>query len=182
LATVQGWVLLPTGQLDAAEAWATRAEELLPADAPSTSRALVTCLQLNIAHMRYQMPLVLQLAHQALELLDQGDPFGLSVTALANLASAQMSMGDLSAATETYREMARRGQEGGHLFTLFTAWSSLAYLLHLQLKPREAEALCQQALEQADGPRGKLVPMAGRALVLLGLIAYERNELGAAAE
>jgi LuxR family maltose regulon positive regulatory protein len=182
LATVQGWLLLPTGQLDAAENWAARAETLLPPDAPSMSRALVVCLQLNIAHMRYQIPRVVELAHQALELLDQGDPYGLSVTALANLASAQMSMGDLPAATQTYRKMARLGQEGGHLLTLFTAWSSLAYLLHLQLQPGEAQALCQQSLEQAKGPRGKLVPMAGRALVLLGLIAYERNELQAAAE
>ena len=181
LATVQGWLLLPTGQLDAAEAWATRAEGLLPADAPSISRALVICLQLNIAHMRYQIPRVIELAQQALELLDEGDPYGLSVTALANLASAQMSMGDLPAAAQTFRKMARQGQESGQLLTLFTAWSSLAYLLHLQLQLGEAEALCQQGLEQAVGPRGDLYPMGGRGLVLLGLIAYERNELEAAA-
>jgi LuxR family maltose regulon positive regulatory protein len=181
LATAQGWLLLPAGQLDAAEEWASRAEELLPGDAPAIDRALVTCLQLNIAHMRYQIPRVIELARRALELLDQGDPYGLSVTALANLASAQMSIGDLPAATGTYREMARRGQEGGQLLSLFTAWSSLAYLSHLQLQPDEAQSLCQQALEQAVGPRDRLMPMAGRALVLLGLIAYERNELGTAA-
>jgi LuxR family maltose regulon positive regulatory protein len=182
LATAKGWVLLPTGQLDAAETWAARAEELLPPDAPPVSRALVICLQLNIAHMRYQIPRVIELAQQALELLGEGDSSGLSATALANLASAQMSMGDLPAATATFRRMARRGQEAGHLLTLFTAWASLAYLLHLQLEPRKAEALCQHALELAVGPRGKLIPMAGRTLVLLGLIAYERNELETAGE
>jgi LuxR family maltose regulon positive regulatory protein len=128
------------------------------------------------------MPRVVELAHQALELLAEGDPYGLSVTALANLASAQVSMGDLAAATQTFREMARLGQESGHLFTLFTAWSSLAYVLHLQLEPGEAQALCHKAIEQARRPRGDLFPVAGRALVLLGLIAYERNELQAAAE
>ena len=183
LATAQGWVLLPAGQLNAAEAWATRAEELLATDAPAPIRAMVTCLQLNIAHVRYQMPLVVKLAHQALALLEEGgDPYGLSATAMANLASAQMSMGDLPAATKTFREMARLGQESGNGFLLETAWSSLAYLLHLQLEPSEAEALCRQAIEQAVGPRGELFPVAGRSLVLLGLIAYERNELGAAGE
>jgi LuxR family maltose regulon positive regulatory protein len=182
LATVQGWILLPTGQLDAAETWAARGKDLLPADAPAVSRALVTCLQLNIAHMRYQMPRVIELAHQALKLLKDGDPYGLSATTLANLASAQISMGDLSAATQTYRKMARLGQEAGQPLTISIAWSSLAWLLHLQLEPREALALCHKALELAVGPRGKPVPIAGRALVLLGLIAYERNELEAAGE
>ncbi len=182
LATLQGWVLLPTGQVDAAETWASLAEELLPADAEPTSRALVVCLQLNVAHVRYQMPRVIDLANQALELLAKGDPYGLRGTALANLASAQMSMGDVAAATQTYREMARLGQEAGHLITLVTAWSALASLHHLQLEPREAVMLCHQALEQAVGPRGEPLPLAGHALVLLGTIAYERDELAAARE
>jgi LuxR family maltose regulon positive regulatory protein len=182
LATLQGWVLLPSGQTDAAETWASLAEDLLPAGAEPMSRALVVCLQLNIAHIRYQMPRVTELAHQALELLEEGDPYGLRATALANLASAQVSMGDLPAATQTYREMARLGQEDGHLLTVFTAWSSLAWLLHLQLEPRKALMLCHQALEQAVGPHGELLPLAGRTLALLGLIAYERNELPAARE
>ena len=107
LATLQGWVLLPLGQLDAAETWALLAEDLLPAGAEPMSRALVACLQLNIAHVRYQIPQVIDLAHRALELLEE-DPYGLRGTALANLASAQMSVGDIRAATQSYREMAAR--------------------------------------------------------------------------
>ncbi len=182
LATLQGWVLLPAGQLDGAETWASLAEDLLPDDADPVSRALVICLQLNIAHVRYQMPRVIELANQALELLEEGDPYGLRGTALANLASAQMSMGDIRATTQTYREMARLGQENGHPITAVDAWSSLAWLLHLQLEPREALVLCQQALEGAVGPRGEPLPLAGRTLVLMGLIAYERNKLAAASE
>ena len=181
LSTLKGWVLLPAGQIDVAETWAALAKDLLPADASPMSRALVTCLQLNITHVRYDVPRVIELAHQALELLEE-DPYGLRGTTLANLASAQMSMGDLPAATQTFREMARLGQEAGQPLTVFIAWSSLAWLLHLQLEPGKAQALCHQALEQAVGPRGTLFPMAGRTLVLLGLIAYERNELEAAAE
>ncbi len=182
LATLQGWVLLPTGQVDAAETWASLAEDLLPTDAEPVNRALVVCLQLNIAHVRYQMPQVIELAKQALELLQAADPYGLRVTALANLASAQMSMGDVAAATRTYREMARVGREAGNLLMAISAWSSLAWLHYLQLEPREAAVFCQQALEQGVGPRGEPLPVAGSTLVLLGLIAYERDELAAARE
>jgi LuxR family maltose regulon positive regulatory protein len=182
LAALQGWVLLPAGQFDAAQTWATLADDLLPADASPTSRALVVCLQLTIAHARYEIPRVIELAHQALELLEEGDPYGLRGPALANLASAQMGLGDLRAATRTYREMARLGQEADYLMIVVSAWSSLAWLLHLQLEPREALALGRQALELAVGPRGQPLPPAGQPYILLGLIAYERNELEPACE
>jgi LuxR family maltose regulon positive regulatory protein len=182
LATLKGWVLLPLGQFDAAEAWAALADDLLPADASSVSRALVACLHIYVAHVQYEIPRVIELAHQALELLEEGDPYGLRGVALANLASAQMIMGDLPAATQTYREMARLGQEAGHLISLVGAWSSLAWLLHLQIEPREALALGRQALERAVGPRGEPLLLAGQAHVVLGMIAYERNELALAGE
>jgi LuxR family maltose regulon positive regulatory protein len=182
LATLKGWVLLPSGQVDAAETWAGLADDLLPADASPLSRAWVACLQINVAQMRFDIPRVIELAHQALDLLEEGDPYGLRGTALANLASAQMVMGDIPAATRTYREMARLGEEAGHLISTVGAWSSLAGLLHLQLEPREAEALCRQSLERAVGPRGEPLPLAGRPHVVLGLIAYERNELAPARE
>jgi LuxR family maltose regulon positive regulatory protein len=182
LATLQGWVLLPTGQLDAAETWAALAEDLLPANAEPVSRALVACLQLNIAHMRYQIPRVIELARQALELLAKDDPYGLRGTALANLASAQMSVGDIHVAEQSLHEMARLSQESGQLFTRVSAWSGLAWLKHLQLELDQAQTLCHQTLEQAVGPRGETLPLAGRVLVVLGLIEYERNNLESAAE
>jgi LuxR family maltose regulon positive regulatory protein len=182
LVALQGWVLLAAGQFDAAQTWATLAEELLPADASSVSRGLVACLQLTIAHARYEIPRVIELAQQALELLEEGDPYGLRGPALANLASAQIGLGDLRAATRTYREMARLGQEADYLMIVVSAWSSLAWLLHLQLEPREALALGHQALERAVGPRGQPIPPAGQPHILLGLIAYERNELVPARE
>ena len=182
LATLQGWVLMPAGQFDAAQTWATLANDLLPADPSPVTRALVTCLQLSLAHVRYEIPRVIELAQQALELLEEADPYSLRGPALANLASAQISLGDVRAATRTYREMARLGQEAGSLLILVSAWSSLAWLLHLQLEPREALALGQQALERAVGPRGQPLPPAGQPRILLGMIAYERNELVPARE
>jgi LuxR family maltose regulon positive regulatory protein len=182
LATLKGWVLLPTGQFEAAETWTVLAEDLLADDAPPVDRALVACLQLNLAHVKLDIPRVIDLAHQALQLLEDEDPYGLRGTALGNLASAQRILGELPAATQTYREMARLGQEGGHPISVVGAWSSLAWLLHLQLEPREAVDLCQRALEQAVGPRGRPLPLAGQPHLVLGMIAYDRNELAAAQE
>jgi LuxR family maltose regulon positive regulatory protein len=182
LATLRGWTLLPLGQVDAAATWAALAYDLLPADASALDRALVTCLQINVAHVRLDIPRVIELAHRALELLEAADPYGLRGTALANLGSAQTIMGDLPAAAQTYREMARLGQEAGHLISLVSAWSSLAWLLYRQMEPSEAAAFCRQALERAVGPRGTPLPLAGQAHVVLGLIAYDRNELAPARE
>jgi LuxR family maltose regulon positive regulatory protein len=182
LATLKGWVLLPLGQFDAAGTWAALADDLLPADAPATSRALVTCLQIYVAYATLDIPRTIELAHQALELLEEGDPYGLRGAALANLASAQMVMGDVASATQAFREMARLGQEAGHLISMVGAWSSLAWLLHLQLEPHEAQALCRQALERAVGPRGTPLPLAGQAHIVLGMIAHDRNELAPAGE
>jgi LuxR family maltose regulon positive regulatory protein len=182
LATLKGWILLPLGQFDAAGTWAALAEDLLPAEASPGSRAMVTCLQIYIAYVKLDIPRVIELAHTALALLEEGDPYGLRGAALANLASAQMVMGDLAAATQTFREMARLGQEGGHLISLVGAWSSLALLLHLQLEPDEALALCHQAIERAVAPGGNPLPLAGQAHIVLGTIAYDRNELATACE
>jgi LuxR family maltose regulon positive regulatory protein len=182
LATLKGWALLSVGQFDAAETWATLAEDLLTADALPVSRALLTCLQTYVAYAKLDIPRVIELAHQTLALLEEGDPYGLRGAALANLASVHMVMGELPAATQTFRQMARLGQEGGHLISLVGAWSSLALLLHLQLEPREALTLCRQAIERAMGPRGKPLPLAGQAHIVLGTIAYERNELETARE
>jgi LuxR family maltose regulon positive regulatory protein len=182
LATLKGWALLWAGQFDAAETWAALAKDLALDDSSPLNRAWVTCLQLNVAHVRHEIPRVIELAHEALELLEGGDPYGLRGTALANLASAQAAMGDLPAATQTYRQMARLGQEAGHLISVVGAWSSLAWFLYLQMEPREAQALGQQALERAVGPRGRPLPLAGQPHLLLGTIAYERNELALARE
>jgi ATP/maltotriose-dependent transcriptional regulator MalT len=106
LAALKGWAQLSLGQFAAAATWADLAEELLPADAAPFSQAIVVCLQIYVAQIRSDIPRVVELAHQALTLLEKGDPYGLRGAALANLGSAQVVMGDIPAATRTYRGLA----------------------------------------------------------------------------
>ena len=177
LATLKGWALLPMGQFEAAEAYADLARDLLPADAPPVNRAMVVCLRTYVAQAKFDIPQVIKLAHEALELLKEGDPHGLRGAALANLAQAQTAMGDIPAATQTLRELARVGQEAGHPLSAVSALSNLAWFLHLQGNPREAIALCRQALDQCVDARGNSLPLAGQTHAILGMIYYDANEL-----
>ena len=182
LAALKGWVLLSQGQFAAAGTWAGLAADLLPPDAPPMSQALVACLQTYLAQIKSDIPQVIELAQRALALLEEEDPHGLRGAALSNLASAQMDIGDIPAATRTLRELARLGQAGGHPISAVSALSNLAWLEHLQGKAREAIALCQQALGLCVDARGNPLPLAGQARVALGLIYYDLNELAHAQE
>ena len=182
LATLKGWGLLSLGQFDAAGTWAERANALLAPGASRMSQAMVVCLRTYLAQIQSDVPLVVELAHRALDLLREGDPYGLRGAALSNLAQAQVTMGDLPAATLTFRELARVGQDKGHAISAVTALASLAWLEHLQGRSREAVARGQQALDLCLDSRGNPLPLAGAAHVGLGLIYYDLNELAQARE
>jgi LuxR family maltose regulon positive regulatory protein len=177
LAALKGLVSFPAGQFDAAESWAGLAGDLLPPGAAPSSQAMVVCLQIYLADIKNDNPKIIDLAHRALALLKEGDPYGIRGAALSNLASAQVVMGDIPAATQTLRELARFGQEEGHPISAVSALSTLAWLEHLQGRAREALALGHQALDLCVDARGDPLPLAGHALVGLGLIHYDLNEL-----
>jgi LuxR family maltose regulon positive regulatory protein len=182
LASLKGWALLSLGQFAAAGNWAGLAADLLQPDASPFSQALVLCLQIYLAQIRSDIPQVIALAQRALALLEAGDPHGLRGAALANLASAQVIMGDIPAATRTLRELARVGQEQGHPISAVSALSNLAGLEQLQGRAHEALALGQQALALCVDTRGRPLPLAGHAHLALGLIYYDLNELARAQE
>jgi len=177
LAALKGLVSFPAGQFDAAESWASLAADLLPPGAALSSQAMVVCLQIWLADIKNDNPKIIDLAHRALALLKEGDPHGLRGVALSNLASAQVVMGDIPAATQTLCELARFGQEEGHPISTVSALTTLGWLEHLQGRAREALALGHQALDSCVDARGNRLPLAGHAHVGLGLILYDLNEL-----
>jgi len=180
MAALKGWTLLALGQFDAVASWASLAESLLGPDAPPFSQALVLCLQTYVAQLRGDIPQVIALAERALTLLAAGDPHGLRGAALANLASAQISSGDIPAATTTLHELARVGQARGHAISAVSALGNLAELEHRQGRAREALALGRQALDLAVDGRGNPLPLAGHAHLALGLVYYDLDDLARA--
>jgi LuxR family maltose regulon positive regulatory protein len=177
LAAFQGWALFMMGQIGPAATYADLAQELLPTDAEPTTRAMVICLRAYTAQFRFDLPVVIELAREALELLDESDPSGLHGAALGSMAQAQILMGDLPAATQTLRSLARQGLQAGHPLSVVTALADLGWLLHLQGQTREAVALCKQALDQCLDARGNALPLAGRPHFYLARIYYDANEL-----
>jgi len=177
LAALKALVSFPMGQFDTAENWAGLAAALLPPDAAPSSQAMVVCLQIYLADIKNDNPKIVELAHRALALLKEGDPYGILGAALSNLASAQVVMGDIPAATQTLYKLARFGQEEGRPISTVSALNTLAWLEHLRGRPREALALGHQALGSCVDARGNSLPLAGNARIGLGLIYYDLNEL-----
>lgn len=177
LAAIKAWGLLSMGQIEAFETWIELAHELLPDNASGASQAMVVCLQMYLAQFQHNLPQVVELAIRALQLLEEADPYGLRGVALSNLASAQAAMGDLAAAMQTFLTLAQLGQERGLPDSAVTAFSSLAWLKHLQGRAHEAVALGQHALALCTDARGNRLPLAGYPHAALGLIHYDLNEL-----
>ncbi|MBN1661406.1 MAG: tetratricopeptide repeat protein [Anaerolineae bacterium] len=182
LAALKGWTQLSLGQLESATRWVAMADGLLNPDSPRMSQALVVTLQIYLANARVDLPQVIELARCALALLEQGDPHGLRGAVLSNLASAQAALGDIRAATQTFRELARLGQESSHPISAVTALSTLAWLEHIQGQAQAALKLGQEALALCVDGQGRPLLLAGHALAGLGLIYYDRNELDQARE
>ncbi|MGD2158780.1 MAG: hypothetical protein PVG32_18015, partial [Anaerolineales bacterium] len=136
LVTIKGWTSLMMGDIETAGVYAELAEGLLPADAPPDSRAPLTALRSSLALTQQDIANAIELSQETLELIDEQDDYFLRGMALNNMAQAHMLVGDLPAATATYREMVRLSQKAGHSPTTISALANLAALLHQGAKRR----------------------------------------------
>jgi LuxR family maltose regulon positive regulatory protein len=177
LATIKGWTSLMMGELEAAGVYAELAEGLLPADTPPGSQAPLSALRASLALARQDVASAIERSKKTLELIDEQEDYFLRGMALNNLAQAHMMVGDLPAATATYRQMVRLSQKAGHSPTTISALANLAALLHQGGKRREAVALCLEALEHCVDGRGRPLPLAGYVHVPMGVLCYEANDL-----
>ena len=176
LAIQKGWVLFLTGQVEAAEACAELAQKNLPPNATPTSRSRLLGLRAYLALVHNDINRSIELSKEALSTISTADPTLRSVI-LVNLAFLQWMVGDIAAATKNCRDAVQLGQAGGKNLAAMWAQATLAQLLHVQGRRREAAALCRQAIEQYVDEIGKPLPIAGSAHVVLGIMYYEANEL-----
>ncbi len=174
LCVFQAWALLLAGRpLDAVEARLQDAARSEAVDKTAPLRAL-------LALYRGQIPRAAELSSQALERLSEDDLF------LRNLATWILGLshlvdGDLAASTHALDQVARMSHRAGNVMIAVMVLCNIAELRMQQGRLYQAKDIYQQALEWATDEQGHLLPIAGEALMGLGRLFYQWNDLEAAA-
>jgi LuxR family maltose regulon positive regulatory protein len=155
-------------------------QEAMEADAAGSVSGAVSAFRAMLAAYQEDTRQSIELAHQALELLPEGSLF------LRSMAAGIRSLGlfysgDVVAAKQALEEAARISEKAGNLMNAVLAVCHLADLCTIQGQLGEAKAFYDKALELAVDRRGQPQPIAGIALIGLGAVLREWNELEDAA-
>jgi LuxR family maltose regulon positive regulatory protein len=162
--------------LEAAEACL---QDAIAADTAGAVAGHVAAFRALIAAYRGDMRACAELSQQALELLPKESLFFRSfVTGYLGLAS--LYGGDVRTATSAFSVAASESRRVGNLMNAVLALCHLAELSALQGQLRRARHYCDQALESAVDAQGRRQPIAGLALIGVGRLLAEQNELDAA--
>jgi LuxR family maltose regulon positive regulatory protein len=129
---------------------------------------------------RADMHQAAELGQEALEHLPESDRFLRGVVAWI-LSLARIADGDLQDGTEALREVARMGQEIGNPMIAVTALCHQARLQARQGRLHRAREILERALHLATDSEGGRLPIASEALIGLGDLEREWNDLEAAA-
>jgi LuxR family maltose regulon positive regulatory protein len=89
--------------------------------------------------------------------------------------------GDLAASTQTLDQVARASHRAGNVMFAVMALCNAADLRIKQGRLDQAQDIYQRALEWATDERGRPLPIAGKALIGLGELSYQWNDLETAA-
>jgi LuxR family maltose regulon positive regulatory protein len=171
LCLLHAWALLLTGRPSDAIQSHLQAPQALPGHV-APLRAFVAAVQGRTGHAQV-------LCRQALAQLPEDDLF-LRGIATWNLGIAHMLSGKSAVAIRALQEAVALNRRAGNVMIAVMALCSLAELHAGQTQLGEARALYQQALDLATGEGGRRLPIAGLALIGLGDLCREWNDIEAA--
>jgi len=119
----------------------------------------------------------LKQSNRALQLLPEEEQFFRSAISrvLANVIYA--SSGDIPKSIQVYEDNIRRCQTAGNMTIAGALMSELGVLRTIQGRLREAKTTYEQAIEQTVDSTGTSMPVAGLAMIGLGDLHREWNEL-----
>ena len=155
-------------------------QEAMEADTAGPVSGAVSAFRAMLAAYQGDTRQSIELSQQALELLPEGSLFLRSVAAGIRSLGLFYS-GDVAAAKQALEEAARISEKAGNLMNAVLAVCHLADLCTIQGQLGEAKTFYDKALELAVDRRGQPQPIAGIALIGLGGILREWNELEDAA-
>ena len=116
------------------------------------------------------------LAAAALDALPAEESFFRSFALIA-YGAGLMHAGEFAASTRAFEEAYRLAQADGHPFAALGALTNLAYNLVDGGEIRKAAALCDDAIAAHTDRHGRVNPMAGFLLIVLGTIHYANDDL-----
>ncbi len=175
LCVLHAWMLLLSGQpLEAIE---SRLQDADAGDGPVTGR--ITALRALIVAFQGQVSRAAEMFRQALAQLDPDDRF---IRDFATwILSVSILNGEGGAADHrALDEVFRTSQRTGNVMIAIMVMCNQAELCLRQGQLRQAAATYRQALELATDAQGERAPIAGQALVGLGELYREWNDLEAA--
>jgi LuxR family maltose regulon positive regulatory protein len=173
LCVFHGGVLLLSGRpLNVVEA---RLQDAARGDAEGHFAAEIAAFRASIATFQGDAHRSAELSRWALERLPEESLFLRSLVA-DNLGIAYVLSGDIEAALRIFDEVARLGQKAGNVMTAVGALSNLAGLCLMQGQLQKSAEIYQRALEWATDEQGRLLPVAGKALLGLGELSREWND------
>jgi LuxR family maltose regulon positive regulatory protein len=179
LCLFRAWALLLRGRpIAAVEACLQEAADTVEADAAGLPSRMVP-LRALVAAFRDQLPRAAELSRQALEELPEEDRLLRSLAAwslgFASLVGSEPEMG-----ARMLEEAARSGEAAGNVMIAVLALSHLAQLRMGQGRLRDGAALFSRALELATDRHDHPLPIASEALIGLGRVRQQWNDLEAA--
>lgn len=178
LCAFNAWALLLSGRpLAAIEEHLMAAAESDPAGLASGEVAMLRAL---MAALKGDTGESTELAGQALRLLPRGSSFLRNMVA-CNLGLVYMLTGDVGSARPVFEEAVRVGRGTGNLMLTIIGLNRLAELHVTRGCLHEARACYDAVLGLAVDAKGDLSPAAGSALVGLGDLLREWNDLEGAA-
>jgi LuxR family maltose regulon positive regulatory protein len=172
-----GTLLLSGRPLETIEA---HIQNAISADTNGSFQGEVMVLRALIAAYQGEMRQSSELSRQALKRLPERSLFFRSLIAGTMGLPHLLYSGDIAAATQAFEEADRISQQTGNFMIRVLALSHLAQLSELGGRLYEARAFYEQALELATDDRGRQRSVAGVALIGLGGLLREWNDLEAA--
>jgi LuxR family maltose regulon positive regulatory protein len=173
LCIFQAWALLLAGRpVDAVEA---RLQDAAHSEAAAKTGPILALLALY----RGQVSHAGELARQALQQLPEDDLF-LHNLSVWIVGLSGLLAGDLATSSQALDQVARRSHRAGNVMIAVMVLCNVAELRMQQGWLHQARDVYQEALAWATDEGGDLLPIAAEALMGLGALFYQWNDLDAA--
>ncbi len=142
---------------------------------PGSALAMHAFIQLS----KGQIEEGLDLTEEALQVLPEDEVF-LRDFATFLAIGARMALGDIEGGGRLLEQISETSRRSGNRMAAAMILGELGEMRMRQMELKESEKLFQQALSIATDDDGRLLPIAGGALIGLGQLALERFDIGAA--